>query len=190
MGQTGPSFNFTLEEANVDGARAIAQAARDAGIERFIHISAITNPDSTSDFAKTKAEGEAAVKEIFPDATILRPSSMYGFEDNFLSSIAGQATRGGMLATVPLLDGGQAKRQPIFYDDVAEAITICLRDPATVGKTYELGGPDVYTMEELHQEVFRAIGAQPWSPPVPSKVGFAFGYSKSDAQRAVEDEVV
>jgi len=188
MGQSGPSFNYTLQEANVDGVRAIAEAARSAGIERFIHVSALTSPHSTSDFAKTKAEGEAAVKDIYPDATILRPGSMYGPEDNFLSSIAGQATR--PMAVVPLLDGGQAKRQPIFYDDVAEAIMICLRDPNTVGKTYELGGPTVYTMEELYHEVFSAVGAQPWTPPLPSRMGFAAGYSKDYAQRAVEDEVV
>merc|ERR1712159_983335 len=85
VGQQSPSWNFTLEEANVDGPRAIAKAAKEAGIDRFIHVSALgASSDASSAWAKRKAAGEVAVREIYPDATILRPGSMFGPEDNFI----------------------------------------------------------------------------------------------------------
>lgn len=191
MGQQHKSFNFTVEEANVDGARAVAKAAKEAGIERFIHISAVgASADSSSDWAKSKAAGEAAVKEFYPDATILRAGTMYCQEDGWLSNMAHEATRS--IAVVPFLGGAQAKRQPISYDDVAEAIMICLQDSSTAGKTYELGGPNVYTLAEIQQLVFDTCGAKPFTIPMPTQMGrlMPHMYSAEDVQRMDEDEVV
>lgn len=168
VGAEWDTRNFTMADVNVEGARAIAKAAKAAGIERFIHISAMSaNADSKSDFAKTKAEGEAAVKEIYPDATIIRPGSIFGNEDRFLSRIASQAKA---LPVFPLIDGGNAKRTPIFVDDVAHAIMVCLRDPNTVGQTYEVGGPKCYTLAEVFGQIFEASGRNPYIANVPEKL--------------------
>jgi len=198
MGQQWPSFNFSLQDANVEGVRAIATAAKEAGVERFIHISSMSaSLDSGSDFAKSKAEGEAVVREIYPDATILRPGSMFGQEDRFLARIAGQAKA---MPVFPLINGAQAKRTPIFVGDVAEAIGVCVRDGNTAGKTYELGGPDEFTMEEVYNKIFEAIGKQPYTVPVPHQIMAFQGrimqmlpsapQTKDEALLALEDEVV
>lgn len=168
MGQQWPSFNFSLEEANVEGVRAICTAAKKAGVERFVHISSLAaNADSQSEFARTRAAGEKVVKEFYPDATILRCGSMYGAEDRFLTRIAGLAS---VLPVFPLVNGAQAKRTPVSYEDVAEAIGICLRDSNTAGKTYDLGGPTVYTVEEIYAQIFAAIGKSPMTVSVPASV--------------------
>lgn len=198
MGQQWRTFNFTLQQANVEGVRAIATAAKEAGVERFIHISSLSAKlDSKSDFAKSKAEGEAVVKEIYPDATILRPGSMYASEDRFLSRIAGQAKA---MPAFPLINGAEAKRTPIYVDDVAEAIAVCLRDSATVGKTYELGGPSVYTLAEVYELIFEAIGKRPFTVPVPHQIMAIQGriaqylptspLTQDEVYLALEDEVV
>jgi len=198
MGQQFATRNFSLEDANVEGVRQIALAAKAAGVERFVHVSALcANEESKSDFAKSKAEGEKVVKEIFPNATILRPGSMFGAEDRFLCRIAGQAA---VLPVFPVIDGGKAKRTPIFVDDVAHAIMICLRDPATVGKTYELGGPSVYTLEEVYSQIFAACGTNPFTAPVPHQLMALPGrvlqvlpsspLTKEEVLLATEDEVV
>lgn len=168
MGQQWPSFNFTLEEANVEGVRNLAKAAKEAGVERFIHVSSMSaNADSQSEFARTRAAGEKAVKEIYPDATILRPGSMYGAEDRFLSRIAGMAS---VQPIFPVVNDAQAKRSPVSYEDVAEAIGVCLRDANTTGKTYDLGGPTVYTLEEVYNQIFAAIGKSPMTVSVPTQL--------------------
>jgi len=198
MGQQWPSFNFTLEQANVEGVRAVAQAAKDQGVERFIHVSSMSaNANSKSELARTKAAGEAAVREIYPDATILRPGSMFGNEDRFLCRIAGQISA---MPVFPFIDGAQAKRTPIAVTDVADAIAVCLRDVSTAGKTYDLGGPSVYTLEEVYNQIFEAIGRQPFTATVPHQVmglaGRVLQYHPSAAltadevMLALEDEVV
>jgi NADH dehydrogenase (ubiquinone) 1 alpha subcomplex subunit 9 len=198
VGQESATRNFSLEEANVEGTRRIAKAAKDAGVQRFIHVSAMAaRPDSISGFCKSKAESEAVVKEIFPDATILRPGSMFGPEDRFLARIAGQAQGAPVF---PLIAGAQAKRTPIFYNDVAEAIMICMRDPATIGKTYDLGGPSVYTLEEVYQQIFDMVGAKPFTLSVPPALLAPLGrvaqmlptmpLTQDEVYRAQEDEVI
>jgi len=168
MGQQWPSFNFTLEQSNVEGVRAICEAAKASGVERFIHVSAMcADPNSQSEFARTKAAGEKVVKEYFPDATILRPASMFGPEDRFLVRIAGQVLA---MPVFPFVNGAQAKRTPVSVTDVADAIAICVRDPNTVGKTYDLGGPTVFTLEEVYSMIFEAIGRQPFTASVPHQI--------------------
>jgi uncharacterized protein YbjT (DUF2867 family) len=129
------------------GPARLARLARDAGIERLVHISAIgVDSRSASAYARTKAAGERAVRDAFPTATILRPSVVFGPEDQFFNRFATMA----MLSPVlPLIGSGETRFQPVYVDDVANAAVACLDDAATAGRTYELGGPRIYAMREL-----------------------------------------
>lgn len=137
----------TFELVHHTGPARLARLARDAGIERFVHISAIgADPRSSSAYARTKAAGESAVRDAFPTVTILRPSVVFGPEDQFFNRFAAMATVSPVL---PLIGGGHTRFQPVFVGDVADAVVKCLDDPATAGRTYELGGPKVYTFRDI-----------------------------------------
>ncbi|HXC91213.1 MAG TPA: complex I NDUFA9 subunit family protein [Stellaceae bacterium] len=137
----------TFERVHHLGPARMARLAREAGVARLVHISAIgADPRSPSAYARTKAAGEAAVRDAFPTATILRPSVVFGPEDQFFNRFAGIAM---ISPLVPLIGGGQTRFQPVYVGDVADAVLKCLEDPATAGRTYELGGPKTYTMREL-----------------------------------------
>src|SRR5438270_7712457 len=125
----------------------LARLAREAGVERFIHISAIgADPRSTSAYARSKAAGEQAVRDAFPTATILRPSIVFGPEDQFFNRFAALAMVSPVL---PLIGGGETRFQPVYVGNVADAVVRCLDDPATAGRTYELGGPKIYSFRSL-----------------------------------------
>jgi uncharacterized protein YbjT (DUF2867 family) len=125
----------------------LARLAREAGVERLVHISAIgADPRSGSAYARSKAAGEKAVMDAFPTATILRPSIVFGPEDDFFNRFASMAV---MSPFVPLVGGGETRFQPVYVGDVASAVIRVLDDPATAGRTYELGGPKVYTFRAL-----------------------------------------
>lgn len=137
----------TFELAHHTGPAQLARLARDAGIERLIHFSAIgAEPRSSSAYARTKAAGEQAVRDAFPTATILRPSVVFGPEDQFFNRFAAIAAISPVL---PLIGGGDTRFQPVYVGDVADAVIKCLDDPATAGRTYELGGPKIYSFREL-----------------------------------------
>ena len=141
------SGSQTFERVHHTGPARLARLAREAGIERFVHISAIgADPRSSSAYARTKAAGEAAVRDAFPTVTILRPSVVFGAEDQFFNRFAAMATISPVL---PLIGGGHTRFQPVYVGDVAGAVLKCLDDPTTAGRTYELGGPKVYTFREL-----------------------------------------
>lgn len=141
-------FGREMASIHVDGARTIAAASTKAGVEAFVHISALgADAASPATYARTKAAGEAAVREAFPRATILRPSTVFGQEDQFLNRFAQLIAR---LPVVPLLRAG-VRFQPVFVADVAEAIRLAATDPGRFGgMTAELGGPDTPTMSDLH----------------------------------------
>jgi NADH dehydrogenase len=125
----------------------LARLAREAGVARLVHISAIgADPRSGSAYARSKAAGEQAVKDAFPTATILRPSIVFGPEDDFFNRFAALAT---ISPFVPLIGGGETRFQPVYVGDVADAVIRALDDPAAAGRTYELGGPKVYTFRAL-----------------------------------------
>ena len=133
----------------------LARLAREAGVERLVHLSAIgADPRSTSAYARSKAAGEQAVKDAFPTATILRPSIVFGPEDDFFNRFAALAT---ISPFVPLIGGGETRFQPIYVGDVASAVIRVLDDPATAGRTYELGGPTVYTFRALMELMLTEI---------------------------------
>ncbi len=142
--ESGPQ---RFDRVHHTGPARLARLAREAGIERFVHISAIgADSRSPSAYARTKAAGEAAVRDAFPTVTILRPSVVFGPEDQFFNRFAAMAMISPVL---PLIGGGETRFQPVYVGDVAAAVVRCLDDPATAGRTYELGGPKTYSFREL-----------------------------------------
>jgi uncharacterized protein YbjT (DUF2867 family) len=132
---------------HVAGARAIAEAARAAGATTVVHVSAIgADKRSRASYARSKAAGEAAVLERFPDAVILRPSLVFGPEDQLFNRFAAMA---GYSPFLPLIGGGRTKLQPVYAGDVAAAIAVACAGRAKPHTIYELGGPEVVTFREL-----------------------------------------
>ena len=151
-------FKGDLDKVHIDGAGKLAAAAKAAGAGAFVHISAIgTDEDSLSDYSRTKALGEQAVRKSFPQATIIRPSVVFGPEDNFTNRFAG-------LARFPILPviAPRTRFQPVYVRDLGQAIAAAALDPRThAGQTYELAGPDILTMRQLHSEIAEMAGQSP-----------------------------
>jgi len=138
------------------GPGQLAAAAKSAGVKRLVHVSALAaDRNSSSVYARSKAEGEAAVRAAFPSAIILRPSLVFGPEDNFFNRFAAMARFSPVL---PLIGGGATKFQPVYVGDVAAAIAATLSRDDTEGKTYELAGPAVFTMRQLFELMLHVIG--------------------------------
>lgn len=137
----------TFQAIHVEAAARLARIARELNVERFLHVSALgANPGSLSTYARSKAAGEQAVRLFFPDATVLRPSLVYGPEDNFFNRFSRMAS---VMPTLPLLGGGTSRFQPVYVGDVAEAVSVALHRASTRGQNYDLGGNDVYSFREL-----------------------------------------
>ena len=129
------------------GAETVARLCAEMGIGRLVHMSALgADIRSTSAYGRSKAAGEAAVTEACPDATILRPSVIFGPEDGFFCRF-GSLVKSFLV--VPVMGGGQTRFQPVYVDDVADAIVAVLQDNSTAGKVFELGGPRVWTLREV-----------------------------------------
>jgi NADH dehydrogenase len=136
------------------GARAVAEAARAVGAG-LTHGSALgADPESDSDYARTKAAGEAAVFATVPDAVVMRPSVVFGPEDGFFNRFANMAR---FSPALPLIGGGNTKFQPVFVGDVAEAVARAVDGKVQGGRVYELGGPQVLTFRECMEEMLRII---------------------------------
>ncbi|MGA8759587.1 MAG: complex I NDUFA9 subunit family protein [Stellaceae bacterium] len=147
VGILAESGRQTFDRVHYLGPARLARLAREAGVERLVHISAIgADPRSRSAYARSKAQGEAAVRDAFPTATILRPSIVFGPEDQFFNRFAAIAMISPVL---PVIGGGRTRFQPVYVGDVADAVLKCLEEPATAGRTYELGGPKIYSFREL-----------------------------------------
>jgi uncharacterized protein YbjT (DUF2867 family) len=133
------------------GAQNVAVAACEAGIGSLVHVSALgADLSSPSLYAKSKAQGEAAVREAKPDAMILRPSVVFGPEDQFFNRFA---TMARLMPALPLIGGGLTKLQPVYAGDVAKVVALALDGNAKQGETYELGGPEVRSLREIMQFV-------------------------------------
>ena len=155
------------------GAGTVAQAARAAGAARLVHVSANgADPESKSVYARAKAAGEAAVREAFPEATVLRPSVVFGEEDQFFNKFAGMAR---CTPALPLFGGGRTRLQPVFVGDVARAIRGALESAEAPGRTYVLAGPRVYTFRELMEFTLHAIGRRRVLVPLPWPVSMLIG---------------
>lgn len=141
--------------ANVHGdlPGRIAKAAKAAGVERFVQMSSLgADPDAVAEYARTKGHGEQAVLAAFPEATIFRPSIVFGPEDGFFNRFAAMAQ---LLPFLPLIGGGHTKFQPVYVGDVAEAVMSALATTESKGRVYELGGPRVYSFRQLMDLVKR-----------------------------------
>jgi NADH dehydrogenase len=148
-------FGREMHRIHVDGARNVAEAAREAGAGALVHISAMgADIASASNYGRTKGEGEEAVRRGFPDATIVRPSLVFGPEDELTNRFAA-------MARLPFLPVIAAKRnfQPVYVRDLARAIVAAALEPGRfAGKTYEIGGPQVMSMVELQQAILAITG--------------------------------
>ncbi len=164
--------SFTAVQAA--GAASIAQLAAEEGVEDFVQVSAIgADAESDSLYTRTKGEAERAVREAIPSATIIRPSIVFGQEDAFFNKFATLATLSPVL---PLIGGGATKFQPVYVDDVADAICAALAKPDARGRTYELGGPRTYTFKELLELILQEIGRKRFLAPVPFPVASLIGF--------------
>lgn len=151
---------------HVDGARHVAEAAASAGAATLVHVSAIgADLASPSDYGRSKGEGEAAVRAAFPDATVLRPSIVFGPEDDFINRFAQLQAR---LPLVPVVRPG-ARFQPVYVGDVAQAIAAAVEGRGR-GKTFELGGPEEITMEALNRRIADATGRPRGFIPLPDSL--------------------
>jgi NADH dehydrogenase len=146
----------SFQAAQAEGPGNIARACAASGVRRLVHVSAIgADAGSEAIYARTKAEGEQAVLAAFPAATILRPSIVFGPEDGFFNRFAAMAS---LLPALPLIGGGHTKFQPVYVGDVADAVMAALSRDDVAGRTYELGGPRVYTFRELLEFILHVIG--------------------------------
>ena len=162
-----------FDDLHAAGAGLLARTAVSAGADRFVQISAIgADPRSAAAYARSKAAGEAAVREAAPFATILRPSVVFGPEDQFFNRFASMA---GLAPALPLIGGGGTRFQPVFVGDVAEAVARALDDPAVPGRTYELGGPSVYTFRALMELMLAEIGKSRALAPIPFPIAGVIG---------------
>jgi NADH dehydrogenase len=160
-----PTGKQTFDAVQDEGARHVAEAARATGAKALVHVSAIgADKDSPSAYARSKAEGEAATRDVFPDAVILRPSVVFGPEDDFFNRFGSLAR---FLPALPLVGGGETRFQPVFVGDVAEAVARAADGNAKGGTIYELGGPEVKTFKELMEYVLATIERKRLLLPLP-----------------------
>lgn len=164
-------LNGNFQKVQVEGARIVAEAAAQAGVAAFVHVSAIgADAASASAYGRSKGEGEAAVRAAFPAATILRPSIVFGREDQFVNRFA------AMIASAPIVPVLRAgtKFQPVYVGDVAQAVAAALANPdLAAGKTLELGGPDIVSMGALVRWIAKATGRKRAIVELPDAIGAA-----------------
>lgn len=154
-----------FQALNVMGARNIAEAARAEGVVRLVQMSALgADLNSPSKYARTKAEGEVAVREIYPDAVIVRPSIVFGPDDHFFNKFAEMALVSPVL---PLMGGGHTRFQPVFVGDVGKALARVVTSEEAAGQTYELGGPADFTFRRLMELMLAEIERRRVLAPLP-----------------------
>ncbi|WP_044214941.1 complex I NDUFA9 subunit family protein [Candidatus Endolissoclinum faulkneri] len=133
--------------------KKIAKTAKLLGVKAVLHVSAIgADPQSSSEYARSKFAGEECVRSAFPEAIILRPSIVFGNDDSFFNKFASMAQ---FLPVLPLIGGGKSMFQPVYVIDLAEAIIAALNTPAAYGQTYELGGPAIYSLRDLIEIILK-----------------------------------
>lgn len=155
----------SFEALHIDAAGTIARCAKAEGVRALTQVSALgADPTAHSRYGQTKGEGERRVREVFPAASVLRPSLIFGPDDRFFNLFAWAAR---MSPFLPLIGGGRMRLQPVYVGDVASAVAQTLEREDAQGKTFELGGPNVYTLKELMGLVMRYGGRRRLLVPVP-----------------------
>jgi len=167
------TFGADAQALQADGAGKAAEIAREQGAEAFVYVSAIgaDAEDGEGSYAASKADGERQVREAFPQATIMRPSIVFGEDDSFINMFA------NLIGTFPVLPvfGADAQVQPVWVNDVAQAIAHALADPARHGgRTYELAGPEIIRMDELHRRIAQAQERKRTFLPMPDSISALF----------------
>jgi NADH dehydrogenase len=180
----------TFDAVQAEGAGRIARIAADEGVGALVHVSAIgADAQSDSDYARTKGQGEAAVLEAFPSAVILRPSIIFGTEDQFFNRFAGMAR---MLPVLPVV-GAETRFQPVYVDDVAQAAVKGVLGQAAPGG-YELGGPEVDTFRGLMLRMLAAIERRRAVVNVPfflaRLMGFGFDMIQAVTLGLIENKLI
>jgi NADH dehydrogenase len=162
------TFGSKMQPFHVDGARNVAEAAAEAAARALVHVSAIgADIDAKSRYGRTKGEGEEAVRKAFPNASVIRPSLVFGPEDELTNRFAAMAR----LPFLPVI-AGRRNFQPVYVRDLARAIAMAALDPKTYGgNTYEIGGPQVMSMIELHRAILELTGQKPEIMPMPDLFG-------------------
>ncbi|MFQ6546992.1 complex I NDUFA9 subunit family protein [Aestuariibius sp. 2305UL40-4] len=169
----------SFEAVQSDGAERIAKIAQKHGVERFVQLSAIgADEGADSEYARTKAAGEKAVLEHMPQAVILRPSIVFGPEDQFFNRFAGMARLGPVLPVV----GAETRFQPVYVEDVAKAAAKAIEGEVKPG-IYELGGPDVQTFRELMGEMLEIIRRRRLVANIPFGIGHLMGWGFGLAEK-------
>jgi len=154
-----------FDSVHAKGAGRVAALAKSAGVKRLVHFSALgADATASSAYGRSKADGEAAVRAAFPEATILRPSLIFGPEDKFFNRFAAMAR---FSPALPLIGGGATRFQPVYVGDVAAAVAAVLARDETQGKTYELAGPAVFTLRQLFELILDVIGRKRLLLPLP-----------------------
>ncbi|HRA95287.1 MAG TPA: complex I NDUFA9 subunit family protein [Aestuariivirga sp.] len=172
-GVLATSGSQSFDAIHVFGAEASAKAAKAAKAQVFIQMSALgADADSGSEYGRTKAAGEAKARAAFPGAIILRPSIVFGPEDNFFNQFAGLSR---LAPALPLIGGGQTKFTPLFVGDLAEAIARLIDKGEASGLTYELGGPEVFSFKQLMEFTLETIGRKRLLVPVPWPIAKVMG---------------
>jgi len=155
------SFN----SVHLDGAATVAAAAKAAGASHMIQMSALgASASSEAMYARTKAGGEEAVLREFEGATILRPSVVFGADDDFTNQFAALTA---LAPALPLLNGGATQMQPVWVEDLVEAIVTIIETPDAQGKIYEFGGPDVLSLKEIIEAILTVTGRSCMILPAP-----------------------
>ena len=166
------AFKGNLRALHATGAGVAAEEAARIGASAFVHVTAIgADPESEIAYAATKGRGEELVREAFPKATILRPSILFGTDDEFVNMLA------GMISNLPALPvfGPDAELQLLHVDDAADAVAAALEDPGKHGgKIFEIGGPERIAMMDLHERIAGAQGRKRLFIPMPDPVSGAF----------------
>jgi len=173
VGRKWGTRNYSMQDVHVDGARRIAEVAQEFGVDRLIHVSALgASTNSETEWLRTKAAGEAAVKSVFPKATILRTGPLWGSQDDLLNNYA-QVMR--FWPMFPLMHPDR-KMQPTYIGDLADAIVNAVRFRSAKGSTYELAGPKTVTERELANWVNTALKTQQKIVPVDAETAWHLGY--------------
>lgn len=171
---------YSFADVHVDGTRRVADIAREEGVSHFVHVStAVPVGECSSAWLASKIEGEQTLREVFPDATVIRPTDIFGTEDRLLTRMATNVMK---MPVIPVADDGESRTQPVWVNDVAKVVTNAARDPeAYGGATIELGGPEVMTVADLYNFICKSIKREARFFPVPAGI-MAFGTRISNAR--------